>query len=188
MLRLRPYKPCDAEFIVKWCRNEYAFRQWSADRYPKYPITAEDMNAYYNSESAWGLTAFDESGVVGHLTMRFPKDCLDEVRLGFVIIDDEKRGKGYGKEMLSMAVKYAFEFIKVKKISLGVFENNTTAMQCYKSVGFNTVETDKIESYACLGEVWNCIEMEILPNESIQTADKPSSAPSTAKTAARGTS
>ncbi|MDE7360937.1 MAG: GNAT family N-acetyltransferase [Oscillospiraceae bacterium] len=166
MMRLRPYKPCDAEYIVKWCGNEYAFRQWSADRYPKFPITADNMNMYYgnNKENGglWALTAFDETGVVGHLTMRFPKGNFDEVRFGFVIVDSEKRGRGYGKEMLSLAVKNAFEFVKVKKISLGVFENNTAALQCYKAVGFNVVETDKTESYNCLGETWKCIEMEIL--------------------------
>lgn len=167
MLRLRPYKACDAYEITKWIKSEYAFRLWSADRYDKYPITPDDMNTYYEmykgSGRIWGMTAFDESGIVGHLTMRFPKDdSLDEVRLGFVIIDDLKRGKGYGKEMLSLAVRYAFDFIKVNKISLGVFENNTAAISCYKSCGFKTVKRDITESYQCMGEVWNCIEMEIV--------------------------
>ncbi len=167
MLRLRPYKACDAQEIAAWIKSEYAFRMWSADRYDKYPITPDDMNAYYNkygnSGQIWGMTAFDESGIVGHLTMRFPKDgCLDEVRLGFVIVDDLKRGKGYGKEMLLLAIQYAFNFIKVSKISLGVFENNTAAINCYKSCGFKTVKREITESYQCLGEVWNCIEMEIV--------------------------
>lgn len=161
MLRLRPYKPGDAEHIVKWCKDEYAFRQWSADRYPKFPITAEDMNRLYDNLGIYSLTAFDETGVVGHLTMRFPRDGFDEVRFGFVIVDCEKRGRGYGKEMLSLSVKFAIEFLKVRKISLGVFENNTTALQCYKAVGFNVVERDNVESYCCLGETWNCVEMEI---------------------------
>lgn len=161
MLRLRPYKPGDAEHIVKWCKDEYAFRQWSADRYPEFPITAEDMNRLYDNLEIYGLTAFDETGVVGHLTMRFPRDGFDEVRFGFVIVDCEKRGRGYGKGMLSLAVKFAIEFLKVGKISLGVFENNTTALQCYKAVGFKVVERDDVESYSCLGETWNCVEMEI---------------------------
>lgn len=29
MLKLRPYKACDAQAITKWLKNEYAFRQWS---------------------------------------------------------------------------------------------------------------------------------------------------------------
>lgn len=165
MLRLRPYKACDAQTITKWLGDEYAFRQWSADRYEKYPITPDDMNAYYDrdsgSERIWGMTAFDETGIVGHFTMRFPDDrSFDEVRLGFVIVDDKKRGKGYGKELVSLAVQYAFDFVKADKISLGVFENNISAFHCYCSCGFHPVKLETTESYCCMGETWNCIEME----------------------------
>lgn len=165
-MRLRPYKACDAQAITKWFKNEYAFRQWSADRYEKFPISAEDMNLYYDrdkdNENIWGMTAFDNCGIIGHFTMRFPDEHNhDEIRLGFVIVDDTKRGKGYGKEMLSLAIQYAFDFIKVKKISLGVFENNKIAIECYKSCGFQTVELQEVESYYCMGEVWKCMEMEL---------------------------
>lgn len=167
MLRLRPYKACDAQTITKWLKSEYAFRQWSADRYEKYPITPEDMNLYYdrdkNNDKIWGMTAFDDTGIIGHFTMRFSSgDNLNEIRLGFVIVDDEKRGQGYGKEMISLAVQYAFDFIKVKKISLGVFENNSAAIECYKSCGFKIATLENAESYHCMGEVWNCMEMELV--------------------------
>ncbi len=166
MLRLRPYKAYDAQIITKWLKDEFAFRQWSADRYENYPITPEDMNCYYDTDSSnpriWGMTAFDDTGIVGHFTMRFPNESsYDEIRLGFVIVADKKRGKGYGKEMLALAVRYAFDFVKADKISLGVFENNTAAFACYKSCGFKTVAFAIPESYNCMGETWNCIEMEL---------------------------
>lgn len=167
MLRLRPYKACDAEVITKWLKDEYAFRQWSADRYEKYPITPGDMNAYYDRDKdsgrIWGMTAFDGSEVVGHFTMRFPhEDNLSEIRLGFVIVDSQRRGKGYGRKMVSLAVRYAFDFVGVDKISLGVFENNRAAIRCYEACGFKRVQRETPESYRCMGEVWNCIEMELL--------------------------
>lgn len=165
MLRLRPYKACDAQSITKWLKDEFAFRQWSADRYDKYPIAPEDMNLYYdrdkNNENMWGMTAFDDTGVVGHFTMRFPAGSYEEIRLGFVIVDSEKRGKGYGKEMLLLAIQYAFECVRVNKVSLGVFENNAAAIRCYKACGFQEVEQENTESYFCMGETWNCIEMEL---------------------------
>lgn len=167
LLKLRPYKACDAKTITKWLKSEYAFRQWSADRYDKYPITAEDMNLYYDRDKdnagIWGMTAFDDTEIIGHLTMRFPdENNHDVIRLGFVIVDDAIRGKGYGKEMVSLAIQYAFDFIKVRKVSLGVFENNTAAIQCYKSCGFQVVELEAVESYCCMDEVWKCIEMEVI--------------------------
>ena len=170
ILRLRPYKACDAQVITTWLKNEYAFRQWSADRYERYPITPEDMNLYYdkdrNNAGIWGMTAFCDTGVIGHFTMRYPdENSLDEIRLGFVIVDDKERGKGYGKEMVSLAVRYGFEFVGAKKISLGVFENNIAAISCYRACGFKEVKTEIPESYRCMGEVWNCIEMESVREE-----------------------
>ena len=164
MLRLRPYKACDAKYIITQTKNEYSFRQWSADRFQKYPIYAEDMNLYYdndkNNNNIFAMTAFDENGIVGHFTMRFIDDDINKIRLGFVIVDDKKRKKGYGKEMITLATQYAFDILKINKITLGVFENNIDAIKCYKSCGFKEVQRENIESYKCMGEIWNCIEME----------------------------
>ncbi len=165
MLRLRPYKNCDAKYIVSWIQDEVAFRKWCADRYESYPISADDMNRQYaetaDADDFYAMTAFDESGVVGHLIMRFTDKDKKALRFGFVIVDDTKRGKGYGKEMLTLALKYAFEILKVEKVSLGVFENNEPAYCCYKAVGFQDVALEKTEIYHVMGEDWSCKELEI---------------------------
>ncbi len=164
MLELRLYKNTDAQIIVKWLKNEYAFRQWSADRYENYPITADDMNNYcsqYSDKDLCKLTAVDENGIIGHLTIRFIDEARKTARLGFVIVDDTKRGLGYGKQLVLSALKYAFDELKADKVTLGVFENNASAIRCYLSCGFKIVEKENIESYRCMGEVWNCIEMKI---------------------------
>lgn len=163
MIELRLYKNTDAQFIVKWLKNEYAFRQWSADRYESYPITADDMNNYYSQYSEdelYKLTAVENDEIIGHLTIRFIDDARKIARLGFVIVDDTKRGKGYGKYLVSSALKYAFDKLTTDKVTLGVFENNTPAIHCYLSCGFKIVEKEIVESYQCMGENWNCIEME----------------------------
>lgn len=164
MIRLRPYKSCDAQYIVKWIKNEQEFRLWSADRYDKYPIDADKLNEHYDSykdnDSFWPMTAFDENGVVGHLIMRFTDKNKMTIRFGFVIVDDSLRGRGYGHEMLHLAIKYAFEILKVNKITLGVFERNKTAIKCYKEVGFKEVLHEE-KHYHMLNQDWNCIEMEI---------------------------
>lgn len=151
MLQLRPYEASDAEKIVGWLKDEVSFRQWCADRYEKYPITAEDMNEYYEryvrEDNLYALTAVDEDGVAGHLTMRFLDREKKAVHFGFIIVDSSKRGKGYGKQMLKLAVQYAHEALEAGKITLGVFENNASAYHCYKSVGFQEAEPEKTERY-----------------------------------------
>lgn len=140
-----------------------------ADRYESYPISAEDMNEYYDRDrenpNIWRMTALDEHGIVGHFTMRFLDETQKEVRFGFVIIDPEQRGKGYGQEMLSLGIRYAFDFVKVTKISLVVFENNKDAICCYEACGFQKIEGESEEAFPCLGEYWDSFHMELLSRE-----------------------
>jgi len=164
LFELRLYKTTDAKAIVKWLKSEYAFRQWSADRYESYPISAEDMNRYYSQYSddeLYKLTAVEDNEIIGHLTIRFIDEARKVARLGFVIVDDTKRGQGYGKQLVTSAIAYAFNVLKADKVTLGVFENNIPAIRCYLSCGFKIVEREATESYHCMGEIWNCIEMEI---------------------------
>lgn len=164
-LTLRPYQPSDAAVITSWLKSEYLMRQWCADRYEHYPVTPEDMNAYHaiyiDGQHSRALTMTDgNDDIVGYITLRTPAENAAEQRLGFIIVDDSKRGCGLGKALVSMAVKYAFETLGATKVSLGVFENNPSAIHCYEAAGFHRVFLPETESYECLGETWNCIEME----------------------------
>lgn len=163
-LILRPYESSDAAVITSWLKSERLMRQWCADRYERFPVTPDDMNAYHtrfiDSVNSHALTMVDGSNIVGYITLRTPASDPTEQRLGFVIVDNSKRGRGLGKALVSMAVRYAFETLGATKVSLGVFENNPSAFHCYEAAGFRSVPRPDTESYECLGETWNCIEME----------------------------
>lgn len=169
MLRLRPYKPDDAETILKWIKDEDAFRKWSTDRYPHYPITVADMNHKYmdcngdcmEPDNFYPMTAFDETGIVGHLILRFTDEEKKVLRFGFVIVDDSKRGMGYGKGMLRLALQFAFDIFKADKVTLGVLENNPGAYYCYKAAGFRDVTGEEPEYYILMGKKIKCLELEI---------------------------
>ncbi len=167
-LKLRPYKPEDAKTIVSWIKDERALRKWSSDRYGEYPITAEDMNYKYidcngdceEPDNFYPLTAVDADGPVGHLILRYTNGEKTSIRLGFIIVDDTKRGMGYGKKMIQMAMQYAFDMLGAERLTLGVFENNPSAYYCYKAAGFREIETEQNFVFEILGEKWKCIEME----------------------------
>lgn len=158
MIRIRQYKAADANTILSWCQEEKAFYQWTAGILGNYPIT---QNEFCAVESLMPFTAFDESGIVGFFTLRNPNESLNELRFGFVIVNPDKRGKGYGKEMLRLGLKFVFEIYGAKRASLGVFENNLSAYYCYKAVGFGDVVLDATETYCVLGEEWKCRELMV---------------------------
>lgn len=111
------------------------------------------------------MTLIDNNTVAGHLILRFTDKERTILRFGFVITDDSKRGLGYGKEMLSLALKYSFEILKVNKITLGVFDNNLAAYHCYKSVGFKEIENENKEENCFCGEIWSVSEMEMTKDD-----------------------
>lgn len=156
MIRLRPYKSSDADIILSWCKDEVSFYKWTAGVLGEYPISKKEFSFV---ESLIPFTAFDDSGIIGFFTLRNPNNSLDELRFGFVIIDPKKRGKGHGKQMLKLGLKYAFEIYGTKTASLGVFENNLSAYHCYKAAGFKDASSDNLEKYHVLNEDWKCLEL-----------------------------
>ena len=119
MIRLRPYNANDADKVLSWSRDEGAFYKWSAGVLGKYPITKEQFGFVNN---LMAFTAIDDDDLVGFFTMRRPTGSYDELRFGFVVVDPDRRGKGYGKAMLQLGTKFAKEIYGAKKVSLGVFE------------------------------------------------------------------
>lgn len=178
MLRIRPYKPCDAPAVVRWFeKDERAFYWWSAGRFGEYPITPEDLNRYYDGEKdndrLWPMTAFDETGVVGHFQIRLPQQDLQMARLGFIAVDSRLRGKGCGGRMVRLALRYAVEFLGVRKVTLGVFAQNAAAQKCYQSCGFRFADPPASTSYRCMGEQWESPEMEWVVSPGQQGENEP---------------
>lgn len=165
-MRLRPFKKCDAEEIVTWIENEHIFRLWCADRFESYPISAQELiqsyNASLDSDEVFHFVAYDESGISGYFIIRYPdKNDINTVRLGFVLLDNRKRGQGLGKQMIKLAIDYAVNIMGAKKVTIGVFENNPSALNCYLKSGF--MDTGITDTYPISGEEWICRELVFEP-------------------------
>lgn len=159
---LRTYKEEDAEKILTWIKNEREFRLWSADRYESYPASPDDINKNYSKSKEicnfYPLTLEDDGKVIGHLILRNPGEDDKVIRMGFIIVDDSIRGRGYGKALINTAIEYARDSLGAEEINLGVFINNDAALRCYESVGFKIVGIEK-NAYQFYDEQWDCAEM-----------------------------
>jgi hypothetical protein len=51
MLRLRPYKKCDAKHIVLWCKDEETFLKWGGEHFGSFPINEDIMNNKYFNDN-----------------------------------------------------------------------------------------------------------------------------------------
>lgn len=175
MLRLRPYKKSDAEYIISWLNNEEIFSLWGGERFGQFPITPDIINDkyFYNNgdceetDNFYPLTALDDNGPVGHFIIRYINGNNRILRFGWVIIDKNIRGQKIGQKMLKLGLKYSFEILKAERVTIGVFENNLPALHCYLSCGFHKSEILEDSFCDCNGEKIKVLELEIFKDEYI---------------------
>ncbi len=161
-MRIRPYLPNkDYECVASWLGDEKVHAFWCAGLLP-YPVTAEafhallEKNAKLWTDSAYVATA-DDGQVIGFFCYSVnPEDNTGFLK--FIIVDNTKRGKGYGKEMLALAQQYAFQITGAEAVQLNVFAENAPAKHCYEKAGFVERSLDR-NAFAYKGELWSRYNM-----------------------------
>lgn len=139
-MRLRPYiSSKDYQHVAKWIDDERTHSLWSADRIP-YPMTEASLNDLLKREAEeWNGNAYvateDDGQPVGFFAYSVNVEN-NEGFLRFIVVDNTKRGKGYGCQMLKLASKYAFEITGATSVHLNVFDVNEGAKKCYSKAGF----------------------------------------------------
>lgn len=166
MLRLRPFKLHEADAIASWFSNadEETFRKWGKNNF-NYPLTVKELDEFFkktqSDDNAWQLAAIDNDGrLVGHFQMRCADYLSESIHLGYIVIDPEMRGKGYGKEMICCALNYAFDILKMKRVTVNVYDSNPAAHKCYLSVGFRD-ESFEENALSFNDETWGVYKMAI---------------------------
>jgi len=164
MVRLRPFKDCDSQYLIKWMEDEKTFVKWCANHL-EYPLTYKQCIEYKkkhdDKEESWIFPALSEEGnIIGHVLFDKMNFEVSSIHLGHIIVDSTNRGNGIGKEMLKTSLFYAFNILQVDKVTLTVFDNNDIAKSCYTNVGFNVYEYYP-EYYPYKDEKWGCYFMEI---------------------------
>ena len=144
-MRLRPYNSqYDFDAIKDWIGDERTHAMWCGNRIP-FPMEHESFDRvlceHFEKYGDCPFVASDDSGKV----MGFFCYCTDSRAdigfLRFVMVDPLIRGKGIGREMILLAVRYAFDIAKAQAVQLCVFPENEKAKRCYLSAGFREIST-----------------------------------------------
>ncbi len=163
-MRLRPYiQSKDFKYIAEWIDDERSHALWCANNFP-YPITAEAFHSFLEKTAKeWAACPFAATDDGGDTVGFFRYSVNTESSEGFlasVIVDKKLRGKGYGREMVQLALRYAFDITGAKSVQLNVFAENEGAKRCYESIGF--VERCIVkDAFAYKDEVWSRCNMSI---------------------------
>lgn len=165
MLRIRPFKRKELKQLLTWFDDEESFTKWSAGIF-SYPLNMEVLLNYFSEfeedENSFIMAAIDENGnLAGHFIMRNADYENNSIHLGLIALEPKYRGKGYGREMLSLGLKYAVEILKVERVTLKVFDCNSGAHRCYKSVGMQDISYSE-DSFIYKNEKWGVYDMEYI--------------------------
>jgi len=169
-MRIRPYiESKDFDEIIKWITEERAHALWCANLI-QFPIGKENFEkVMQETAERFGdspyVATFDKGELIGFFCYSVNTET-NEGMLKFVMNNPLYRGKGYGKEMLQLAVKYAFEITNAQMVQLNVFPENERAKKCYESVGFTERKTD-LNAFAYKDESWGRCNMIIKRSEQI---------------------
>ena len=171
MIKLEPFLPSDFQQLINWVDSEELLIQWSGSLF-SFPLTMRSLEWYarhtnvVNESDAFVYKALDtETGnVVGHISLGGLSWRNRSSRISRVLVSPDALQKGICQLMTRAVLKIGFEELGLHRISLGVYENNKAALNCYLKTGFN-IEGVSRDILLFNNEFLSLIDMAILEDE-----------------------
>ena len=131
-----------------------------------FPYTLEELSAFIKNYSSAKNVLFlaihlQENGKhIGNIKIE-PIDFIHRTaEYGILIGDKASWQKGYSKEASVAVFKHCFNILNIRKITLGVIEDNKNAVLLYNKLGFDTEGIYKKHLY-CNGKYRNVLRMAL---------------------------
>lgn len=147
LLKLRPIEPSDLHFLYETENNtDIWFISNTQTPYSKHIlaqyIESAAQDIYTIKQLRLMIEEVDTGKTVGAIDL-FEFDP-NHRRAGIgLLIDKQFRRKGYGKEALSMTLKYSFEVLNLHQLYCNIPQNNEPSIQLFNELGFRQIGTKK---------------------------------------------
>tara|TARA_R110002096_G_scaffold229836_1_gene419453 strand:- start:11401 stop:11934 length:534 start_codon:yes stop_codon:yes gene_type:complete len=115
---------------------------------------------YKNNIHFWAIHLKDSNKHIGNIKIDPINLENNSGEYGILMGDKLNWGKGYAKEASIRIIDYCFSEIKLSKINLGVIEDNVSAFNLYKKIGFE-IEEVKTDFGVYNGKLCNSIRMSL---------------------------
>lgn len=137
-LRLRSFHDRHAPIVAGWVSTEDQLKRLAPGT--AMPLTPAKVLGWQRPGSrTFVLSRDDTTDPLGYAELNPMVRQATHYWLGHVIIAPAERGKGLGNAFVGAVVRFAFERLRVNRISLIVLPNNASAIACYRHVGFTQV-------------------------------------------------
>ena len=135
-LFLREAEPSDLDLLFEWANNEFV-RQ---NAFNTKPITYEEHKKWFEKllndreQIQFIMYLGDEPVGQARLTVN-----MEEAEIDYSIAA-EKRGMGYGKELIRLVQDIVYnEYASIKKLTAKVKASNAASIYCFRKNGFSEV-------------------------------------------------
>ncbi|PQZ53255.1 GNAT family N-acetyltransferase [Bacillus sp. MYb209] len=171
MIRLKYFTRNDFKQLINWIDSEEFLIQWSGNAFT-YPLDEQQLDSYiestnYENANTLAFKVVDEETkkVIGHISLGQIDYINMSARIGKVLVGDTNmRGRSIGKQMMKAVLNIAFKELKLHRVTLGVFDFNTSAITCYEKIGF--AKEGLLREVRKVGDTyWNLWEMSMLEYE-----------------------
>ncbi|WP_141527155.1 GNAT family N-acetyltransferase [Bacillus cereus] len=166
VIKLESFKKSDFKQLINWINSEEFLIQWSGNAFT-FPLDEQQLEKYIESANTLAFKVVDEetSDVIGHISLGQIDNINKSARIGKVLVGNTKmRGRSIGKHMMKAVLHIAFDELKLHRVTVGVYDFNTSAISCYEKIGF--VKEGLLREAKRVGETyWNLWEMSMLEYE-----------------------
>jgi RimJ/RimL family protein N-acetyltransferase len=113
---------------------------------------------------AFGIRTLEGDRLVGYTGLEGDISPHGEAFVGIGIGERDFWGKGYGTDAMNVILRFAFQELNLRRVSLDTFEYNPRAIRSYEKVGF--VHEGRARDFLYReGRRWDLIFMGILREE-----------------------
>lgn len=133
--RIRPFAASLAAEVASWVRSDLELR-WLAPRTSP-PLTAEKVIEWVRPEGSAHLMVTPDAGEpIGYGELNPMAKRPGDMWVGHLLIRPDLRGRGLGTALTRELSRLAFERYGAERVSLVVFPENHSAIECYHRAGF----------------------------------------------------
>lgn len=166
MIRLEKFDTAFYPQLIDSIKDARELMQFAGPEFT-FPLTEEQIETSLSDENriAFRVVNVSNDSTIGHCEICF-KDSF--ANLGRILIMDETlRGKGIGKQIVTLLLEFILENSKQRNVELNVFDFNISAIKCYEKIGF-VINPDKKFVREMDDETWIALNMKLNLNNWIR--------------------
>jgi RimJ/RimL family protein N-acetyltransferase len=164
---LRALEPKDIEFLYRF-RNDSAITEQLVGFSTGYSV--QSLHQWLEShrgrsdEVLWAIALNQNDQCIGHAGLYQIDPRVGKAEFGILIGDASLHGRGIGRQVSAAIVTYAFQQLRLHKVSLTVLATNARARGLYERLGFRIEGTLRDDQWRN-GRFIDVVVMSLLESE-----------------------